>query len=275
MRVWDRPRFAKPGFKRRFVYEGFSPKDMKNGIKVNAAKHGLPPGPSPEGLQMMQHHRPEHDKWLDAFFKSAFVRMLEARSVERVEEIRKLPYGWGLSCEEEDSPDNSFVQYAFGMVRAMFDLGAKAVVDVDTGLWFLPEDMPKIPVDSDFSILPFINVVIEPRPAPTGPYVVNTRGLVKFGRPDLVICRVPQQYLGHAQTLLYTVSNYLAQGAHLEPDESMTLKESPKVFARPYPQNDPLQIVLNNSGILLMDDGTSGPPGDVTRWLSWYAENSS
>lgn len=274
MRTWERPRFTKPGGRRRFVYEAFSAHEMKNGVKVGA-KHGLPPGPAPANLQMMQHHRPEHSPWLDAFFKSAFIRMLEARAPERIDEIRKLPYGWGLSCEDEDGPDNDFLQYGFALVRAMFEMGAGAVVDVDTGLWFLPDDMTKIPVDSDFSILPFVNVVIEPRPAPIGPYVINTRGLVKFGRPDLVVCRVPQQYLGHAQTLLYTVSNYLAQGAHLEPDESMTLKSSPKIFARPYPQNDPLQVVLNNAGILLMDEGTSGPPGDVTRWLSWWAENSS
>jgi hypothetical protein len=274
-RVWERPRFNGPGLSRRFSYEGFSPRSMKEeGFRVQAKKHHLPAGEPPEGLKIVEHRRPEHTPWLDQFFQPSFLHTLRARAPDRADSIRALPFGWGLQCETEDGPDHAPLQFALGFVCAMFDHGAQAVADADTGLWFLPEDRKTIGPASEFSILKFVNVVIEPRPAPDGPYLVNTRGLVKFGRPDLVLRRVPQQFLGHAQTLLYTLSNYQAQGSQLASDESVTLKGSPRIFARPYPDDDPSRLQLNNEGLVLEDDLEENPTGDVTRWLAWWAEHS-
>jgi hypothetical protein len=107
--------------------------------------------------------------------------------------------------------------------------------------------------DRPFRIHEEISLIAETEPTPRFGHAVHTRGMLKFGRPDL-IAGVSRDRIEPTGRLLNQMGQWLAEGAVVEPGEKYRVDSQRKLAIRPYePGENAPELELNNDGLLLVD----------------------
>ncbi|GIE74952.1 hypothetical protein Aph02nite_09020 [Actinoplanes philippinensis] len=107
-----------------------------------------------------------------------------------------------------------------------------------------------------FTVLREISVVAESEPATGFGHAVHTRGMIKFGRPDLIM-GVPEAGIGEAAQILNQLAAMLADGHVLHPGRRLRVDGSRSLTAVPYEPGDRIPDVrLIGDGLLLTDEAT-------------------
>ena len=91
-----------------------------------------------------------------------------------------------------------------------------------------------------------MNVVVEAEP-PSSTATIHTRGLQKFGRPDVVVRDVPGERWDAVAGLVRVVAAMLADGMIITPGDTKTIDGQPIAFRAM--EGDPLH--LNNTALEL------------------------
>jgi hypothetical protein len=98
-----------------------------------------------------------------------------------------------------------------------------------------------------------VSLIAETEPQPGFGHPVHTRGMVKFGRPDL-IAGVPADRIEDTGRILNHLARMLAEGHVLEPGQQLRFDGRRTLAVTPYaPDATTPEVNLNNDGLLLVD----------------------
>lgn len=210
-------------------------------LELDARKHRVLR--NPEWLEMRRLARPEDAAELDRLLASpALARSLDELPAEVAAAVRSAPECVVLRGEASDPPDLLYLRDAAGTIAALLDHGGTAVLDSQTLTWRSAErwreelwepDEPR--PDQEAVIL-----VSEDDTAP-GRLWLYTRGLRKFGRPDLSMRAVPPQLSERATELCNRFIRLLVRG--------YTIAEG-----------HPIRLAGLPSGLVCRHAGTLGDP---------------
>ena len=167
--------------------------------------------PTPAGLSLTVHPQGE----------TVWVEPLVAASADAIDDqpqlaalVRGAPDFAVLRGRRTDPPDLAHLRDAEAVLAALLDAGASAVLDVEARRWWTPEEFRR---ELLTGLRPAVRAHVSVR-ARQG--LVETRGLRKFGRPDLRFHRVPPADESEALRLCWSLVERLARGARPGPDFS-------------------------------------------------------
>lgn len=153
---------------------------------------------------------------------------------------------WALiSGEVHRDSDLSYMRNAIGFVQALVDSGAIAVLDLQTFTLMSGEDWTKKIFEPEFH--PCEHATILASKDENGALWLHTRGMRKFGRPDISMENVEQKQVDLAAGVISEMIFLGAQGAFFSRKTKLHLDDKNAVIVTPQYVDDFDNDDFNNS----------------------------
>jgi hypothetical protein len=181
----------------------------------------------PDGLKFKQYSRQEHPQVLARFQEGYVWEDLQRGNRELARQIAAAPQCVILRGQVEDSDKLNYLRDAVGLVTFLLDQGGIVVYDPFLLHWW-PADEWRRRIFEPAGPVPTHHVVLLTTDEETpGRTWFHTRGLVKFGRPDLSIRNVPPQLHQAVTELCNRFIFFQALGGTIEEGQKVTMKGLP------------------------------------------------
>lgn len=196
-------------------------------LHVSRSRHHIEE--MPEGLGLSRLQRPGHSGHMDELLGGALGKILDERDHALYEKAKAAQSWLVLYGEVQQDSTLNYLRNALGFVQAAVETGAEAVLDVQTLELYPTAKWTERFFSSQFHPYAHVNAMISPEEG--GTFWLHTRGMRKFGRPDMGMTGVPYGELDRAKAAIDQMIFYGAQGAvfsrparlHLSTGESCTV----------------------------------------------------
>lgn len=219
MDSWDRPLYVR-GRKPLLFYAMFG--ESFSGIELSRTRHRV--DEVPKSLQIAQYNIREHGEYMTGFYSNQLGTFLQEKGDALFRKVASSPECLVIVGEVEDDSSFAYMRNAIGLVQSAMEHGAAAVFDALTLRWYTPEEWNDTFFATD-RFRPLDHAAILATPGDEGRIWFHTRGMRKFGRPDLSVRNVPD---AEGEACL-TVINHLilrqSAGERLAP-EALTIERS-------------------------------------------------
>ncbi len=202
---WDRELFKPGGGNAALFYVVFG--EFEQPLRVSRSEHrteGVP-----EELEVIFYTREEHGEYLDPFLEGALAEGLQHYEPELFEEISTSPHCLIVRGEIKDPSNLNYLRDTVGFLTALFEQGAVAINDAFRIGWWDEQSWRERIFDVGrlikFHVFTMYSEdenqeTMSPEDEEDNGVLwwVHTRGLIKFGRPDISIRGVPRECLDAA-----------------------------------------------------------------------------
>lgn len=221
---WARPYLAGPGGEAYLFFAVFGASGGPLSLEAKRYRvNGIPPG-----IEVAAYARPGQDAVLDSLASGHAWERLWHEDPGLAERIRAAPGCVVLrgGCREVETL--GYLRDAVGIVTALLDQGGLAVLDLQILHFWTPEEWrtrifePAGPVPDRHAVI----LVSEERDLP-GTVWFHTRGMRKFGRPDLSIHHVGPACRDGVLELCERFIGFMARGGEIPEGEAIRMRALP------------------------------------------------
>lgn len=220
--TWARPRFAPGGGDAFLFYVVFV--DAPTDWTVSGSRYRT--RGFPDGIDVMAYGPDSHPQVIDGFRTGPLGERLRE---DRPDLARHVETAKGCVVFRGTVPDPHTLDHhrdIIGLVQWLFDQGAVAVLDVTAITWWSQAEWAGQIFDPA-EARPERHVVILVSDEPEGTLWLHTRGMIKYGRPDLSIRSVPEAARTDAARLINRFIQFMAMGAIVEDGAQISVEGIP------------------------------------------------
>ena len=221
---WPRPHHKPSPSKASLFYLVFG--EPPAHLNVKRARHHVDQLP-PE-LTVSIHGRGDDPAWFDGWFSPPVGLEIPHVFGADAGPVYKAGKVAAVRGEFPDPASLAYLRNTVGVVSAIAEAGSVAIFDVPALTWWRPEEWRRRFVDrSEFHIGDHIFTAVSEDPA--GTLSMHTRGLRKFGRPELLVRHLPgprdvdAPAVRDAAEVMDGLSSYLARGGVIADGGTMRL----------------------------------------------------
>jgi hypothetical protein len=231
---------------------GFAAADVL-GVPMELALRGVVPAAAPvAALDVRLHHYTDSASWIDGW-RTGALRNIAARQLDDLGGLDAARCCYSISVEVDDPIDLAHLQLAWAVAAALANAGTCATLDAYACNWLSAAEVAALLPGRPFNSQREVSIVAETEPTPGFGHAVHTRGMIKFGRPDL-IAGVPRDRIDDTGRILNHLARMLAEGHTLEPGQELRFDGRRSVTVAPYVPGAAIpEVNLNNDGLLLID----------------------
>ncbi len=245
---WARPRWVEGGAPAEVVLLCFSPAPLRDDVPMSALRFGLPGQAAMEGLEVVDLPRSADPAWFDAFRGGALrnVATSQLQSLAALDAAERLHV---VKVVKADPKDLTHLQAAWAVAKWLVARGASVVLDTTAQRFWDGADVASWEPNRPFALSIDVNVIVEAEPdAPVA--TVHTRGLGKFGRPELIVFGVPSARWDAVAGLVRSLALESAAGVRFKDGDLVPIEHGLARFRayRPVPGAD---LHLNNDGLVV------------------------
>ena len=220
--AWQRPHWQASDEKILLQFYVFGKFEAVRVPSQDYGSDGLPPG-----LTATSHHHADLRSWEGYPLKAGMGRMYKADAPQAYQRAIDAPEVIVVRGTLEDSPATGYLRDTLGVLAGMLDIGGVAILDpqilslLDAAVWrrhYLVRD--GAPIRHHLLIL------CEGESEP-GRFWIHTRGMRKFGRPDVSIHQVPDVAVDRAGALCEQMVELQALGAHFAEGQPLASEGMP------------------------------------------------
>jgi hypothetical protein len=213
--TWPRTLFEPGGLPADLVFQVFSAGLPPDPPPVSRERHGLPAGDPPEGIFLSEVPREDAEGFFQSFGRAPLFGPAQAALGAELGEVLGAAICFEVAGEAPEPENMAYLQHAWGVVRWLCEQGAGPVYDVHARRWWRRAEVLALPLDRPFDLEREVGFEAVETGDPALGRLLLTRGLAKFGRPDLVIVRSA----GDDEARIRALAEALAQGLQLEEGE--------------------------------------------------------
>lgn len=215
---------------------------------------GIPSGGPPKELKVSTVTAEEAPAFFASLIQGPLRDQAERDLADGIRRLELTRHCVRIQGSIPDPADLGYLQASWGLARWSVEMGACAVLDGEAARWFSRDEILKHAPGAPFDLRREISVIFEVDPTPGFGHAVYTRGMVKFGRPDLIIPHAKKDQLHASNRLLLSLGHSMALGSRFDPPEILTLAGSPPVILVPYePDRNAPDLYLDNKGLVVSD----------------------
>lgn len=198
----------------------------------------------PDGLELRRFDRQNHANFLDSLLGDPMGRLLRQDSPEAYQKALASQSCMVLAGTVQQDQSLDYLQNAVGIVQALVETGAEAVLDPQTLRLYSAQEWEARLFRPELD--PYRHTVILVSEQADGALWLHTRGMRKFGRPDISLTDVEQAAQATAAQLVNQMIWYSAQGAFFQQAIRLHLQEGAAAVLRPAYVDDPETPDFNN-----------------------------
>lgn len=169
---------------------------------------------------------PKSQKW--AMISGMAIRLRGFLGMERIAElIPRVKHLYELKVEAAKPSDVLFAR----VLETVMEIARRTdgiALDLYALRSYTVEDFARLIEKEEMGVLDFISIAVTEE---AGSLWLRVRGMIKWGRPDLVVYDIRRQDAHLAATVLNSVATYLAAGNEILPGQTMQLGPGVLTFA--------------------------------------------
>lgn len=220
--AWQRPHWqpsAEEIFLQFYVFGKF------DAVRVPSEPYGSPGLPA--GIESNNHYHSALRQWEGYPLKGAMGRMFKDDAPEAHTRALDAPEVLIVRGRLKDSADTGYLRDTLGVLAGLLDMGGVAILDPQT-LSLLDADTwrRQYLVRDGAPIRNHLLILRDSEAKPDHSWI-HTRGMRKFGRPDISIRQVPDRVLDRAGLLCERLVELEALGAHFSEGQSLDIEGIP------------------------------------------------
>ncbi len=251
--LWDRDQYTPGGGAARVRLFCFARRPLRDDPPLVAETYGIPSAEAIRDADVRTVAWGDDPTWFDAW-RGGPLRAVAAHQIGLDHlALDEATYCHSIDIARDDPRDLGYLQGAWGIAQCLVDRGVTTILDLAAARWHRARDVRAWPAGRAFDVDREIWIVAD------GP-LVHTRGLSKFGRPDLLVPDVEPAARDRAAMVLRSLATALAKGRVMRAGETATVGDSAMMRLLPYlPGIELPEVHLDNPGLVLAD--ADGGPG--------------
>lgn len=254
--AWQRSAFQSGGFTNQFSLFCFST-TLSSDVPMSASRFGLPSPDAMKHVEVRELTREMDSAWFDGFRSGSLRNVASQWLAGDLSSLDTATQLTAVLVSREDAADLVHLQAGWAVAKWLIARGASVVLDAQTNRFWKAADVADWPAVRPFALSVDVNVVVEGEPQ-SATANLHTRGLQKFGRPDLIVFDVPGSRWDAVGALLRSIAAQLADGVVLKAGDVVTVNgEAVKLSS--YAPTPATELHLNNTGLVLTAAPTSQP----------------
>ncbi len=183
---YERPYYEDINYHPLMFYVIFGAKEEE--LVISREQHNL--DEVPEGLNMHILTRKQHGEYMNNLIGGTLGDLLKEEQPELYEKIQKENI-WAVVEGKIKQDDNlKYLRNTIGVVQAFLDTGAIAVLDLQIFSLYSAEDFTEKIFSKELDVYSHVKNLISEME--DGKIWLHTRGMCKFGRPDISIENIPK-----------------------------------------------------------------------------------
>lgn len=207
-RSWVRPKYVAGGGNARLFYkiQGCFARDMR----LDPRRYGG--CGMPEGCTLQSYDQQRHADVLALGLDAFAGQQLRQLGQDRFSRVAKSPQCLVIRGQVEDPETFDYFRDVMGLILAALDGGGIAVYDPLLQSWWTEDQWRAVALSSSgFAPSLHTQIIVSPEDDSNLRWV-RTRGMLKFGRPDISIRDVPEDVVSAAEELCEMLIEALAFG---------------------------------------------------------------
>jgi hypothetical protein len=239
--AWPRPYFKASEQPTKVFFVCFGRAPLAE-LEISRGRFGLPSVELSQKVELGEHRRATSPAWFEGWWAGPF-GVIAAQDLE--EELPLLTTSdvcYTLGLELADQADLGPAQTIWGLSRWLCARGASVVLDVHAFRFRTRADMEALDF-ADSDVQRDVKLVLETDPTQGGLYLMHTRGLCKFARPEL-LCFIRPDDARVVGPVMNQIARTLMEGAAAT---QIRLKVADGVELTTAPAND--QSLIASLGI--------------------------
>lgn len=240
----DRPFYIDINYHPYLFYVIFGTVAQK--LEVSKERHKV--DEFPEGLEFFFIDRENDSEYMDNMLGGAVGNILMEENPELYLKVKDEKTWAIIRGEIKNDTDLSYMRNTIGFIQALLEKGAKGVLDFSTVMLYSPYDWRRRMFEKEFN--PCDHVLIlssKDRRAKKEVMWLHTRGMSKFGRPDISFGNVPVGKEHVVGTVISQMIYFTAQGAFYTKPAKFHFNKKHACVVTPIFQNDFENSVFNNA----------------------------
>jgi hypothetical protein len=188
-------------------------------VAIPSMKYGSPG--LPEGVEMRRFQNAVLKRWEGYPLDGALGDLLREDSPDAYAKAKAAPHVMAIRGRFPDQDSLDYLRDTLGVVAALTDVGGSVVIDpqiltlFDAAAW-----REHYLVDGGAPTRHHVLILCSPE-APPGRSWIRTRGMRKFGRPDVSLTNVPNSLIDYAGALAERFVDLGALGTHFEDGQTV------------------------------------------------------
>ena len=194
-------------------------------VRVPSAQYGSPGLPA--GITATNHHHAELRVWEGYPLKGALGRMFKDDAPQAYQHALDAPEVMVVRGALKDSQATGYLRDTLGVLAGMLDIGGVAILDPQILSLLDADAWRRKYLIADGAPIRHHLLILRDDDAQPGHAWVHTRGMRKFGRPDVSIRQVPDAEVDRAGALCERLVELQALGAHFSEGQAFDIEGLP------------------------------------------------
>lgn len=208
---WPRPRFEPGGGDAMVLYAVFGAFGELEPLRAERYRTEGPP----EGVEVFAYGPMMHPEVLDSFRSEWAWQRLEESAPDLWAEVARAEQCMVLRGVVHDPGSLDYLRDVIGTITYLLDGGGIAVYDAQVLRWWSTDDWHRrVFEQASFGASPHVSILFTDDDAGRGRWY-HTRGMRKFGRPDLSVTNVPEGADDSVVDLIGLFIEHQALGGHI------------------------------------------------------------
>jgi len=217
---WPRARYVAGGGPGEVALIALASVRLPDPLPVSRARHGMPDeGEGPLAVALAARDRAADPAWFASEVVGRFADLLAGDlGPAAAAAALAAEHAYVIEARLDDPDDLGHLQAAWALAKCVCEEGAAAVIDVHAARAHPGDEVAALRPDRRFDVMHEVTLFLEE--CGDGSLAAWSRGLRKFGRPDLVVLGVRPDGATEAALLLRDLAEALADGDRIEPGDT-------------------------------------------------------
>jgi hypothetical protein len=246
--VWQRSAFVSGGSVNQFQLFCFAPGPLRPDVPMSASRFGLPSAEAMAFVEVRELARGVDPQWFDGF-RSGSLRALATQALGSPQALDQATQLTAVLVSRPDAAELVHLQAGWAVAQWLIARGVTVVLDAQANRFWSAAEVADWPATRPLALSSEVNVIVEAEPT-ASVATIHTRGLGKFGRPDLVVLNVPGSRWDAVAGLVRTLAGRQVDGALLRAGEQVTV-DGNAVKLEAFRPTRETELHLNNEALLL------------------------
>lgn len=258
--VWPRPYFKQGEATTKLLFVCFGKAPLAE-VPLTLSGFGLPNAALAKQVELAEHHRASKRAWFENWWGGAFGVIAETDLGDDLPLLTTSNVCFTLSLELPDQADLAPAQTVWGLARWLCARGIDVVLDVHAFRFRTRQDVEALDF-GESDVQRDVKLVLESEPSEDGAHLMHTRGLCKFGRPEL-LCFIQPDDGALMGRVLNQLARTLMEGA-LASQLRLRIADGVELTTKPFP-SAALVDSLGLEGAVLLGRADGAPLVGLTR----------
>lgn len=175
----------------------------------------------PKGIEVTSHHHNALRQWEGYPLKGKLGDMLKDDAPDAYRLALDAPEVLVVRGRIPDSADSGYLRDTYGVLAGLLDIGGTAILDPQILTLFDAAAWRRHYLIKDGAPLRNHVLILRDAEAAPGRWWIHTRGMRKFGRPDISLNNVPDRDTDRAGMVCQQLVELAALGAHVSEGQSI------------------------------------------------------